>query len=105
MWNVAVAGCIGAVAGFYFGQRMHGDGEVGKPLRDNRAAAQQQAPPPGSEVVYKVPVGSAPVKGDPEAKVTIVEFSDFQCPVCGRAIPALNQVESRYGTGIRFALE
>src|SRR5438874_1024346 len=105
MWNVAVAVCIGAVAGFYFGQRMHADGEVGKPLRDNRAAAQQQAPPPGSEVVYKVPVGSAPVKGDAEAKVTIVEFSDFQCPFCGRAIPALKQVESRYGKDIRFAFK
>src|SRR5438067_8875253 len=84
---------------------MHGDGEVGKPLRDNRAAAQPRAPTPGSEVVYKVPVGSAPVKGDPEAKVTIVEFSDFQCPFCGRAIPALKQVESRYGKDIRFAFK
>ncbi|HWE24059.1 MAG TPA: thioredoxin domain-containing protein, partial [Myxococcales bacterium] len=105
MWNVAVAVCIGAVAGFYFGQRMHEGGEVGKPLRDPRTAAQQPALPPGSDIVYKVALGSAPVKGDPEAKVTIVEFSDFQCPFCGRAIPVLKQVESRYGKDVRIAFK
>jgi protein-disulfide isomerase len=105
MWNVAVAVCIGAVAGFYFGQRMHDGGEVGKPLRDNRPPPQQAAMPPGSDVVYKVTLGSSPVKGDPEAKVTIVEFSDFQCPFCARAIPVLKQVESRYGKDVRVAFK
>jgi len=60
MWNVAVAASIGAVAGFYFGQRMHDGGEAGKPLRDNRPSAQQAALPPGAEVVYKVALGSSP---------------------------------------------
>jgi protein-disulfide isomerase len=105
LWNVAVAVCIGAVAGFYFGQRMHEGGEVGKPLRDNRPSPQQAVLPPGADVVYKVTLGSAPVKGDPEAKVTIVEFSDFQCPFCGRAIPVLKQVESKYGKDVRLAFK
>src|SRR5438309_1584055 len=106
MWNLAVAVCIGAVAGFYFGQRMHDGGEVAKPLREAaKPAAQQAALPPGAEIVYKVAVGTSPVKGDPEAKVTIVEFSDFQCPYCGRAIPVLKQVESRYGKDVRVAFK
>ncbi|MDI6720978.1 MAG: thioredoxin domain-containing protein [Candidatus Aenigmarchaeota archaeon] len=32
-----------------------------------------------------VEVGDAPVKGNPKAKVTIIEFSDFSCPFCGAA--------------------
>src|SRR5438309_400549 len=106
MWNLAVAVCLGAVAGFYFGQRMHDGGEVAKPLREAaKPAAQRATLPPGAEIVHKVAVGTSPVKGDPEAKVTIVEFSDFQCPYCGRAIPVLKQVESRYGKDVRVAFK
>ena len=34
-------------------------------------------------------IDGAPVRGAPMATVTIVEFSDFQCPFCGRAHPVL----------------
>jgi len=41
-------------------------------------------------------------KGAPDAKVTIVEFSDFECPACRAAEPSLRQVLSVYGSDIRF---
>ena len=105
-WNVAVAACVSGAIGYFVGVQMHSGGSVGTPLRaENRAAAQQPPLPPGSEVVYKVPVGPAPVKGDPEAKVIIVEFSDFECPFCGRAIEVVKQVESRYGKDVRLAFK
>src|SRR6266852_1746020 len=105
-WNVAVAACVSGAVGYFVGVQMHSGGSVGTPLRaENRAAAQQLPLPPGSEVVYKVPVGPAPVKGDPEAKVIIVEFSDFECPFCGRAIEVVKQVESRYGKDVRLAFK
>lgn len=39
------------------------------------------------------------VKGSPDAKVTIHEFSDFQCPHCKRASEVLNKVFAKYGGG------
>ena len=33
--------------------------------------------------------------------ITIVEFSDFQCPFCSRVIPTLKQVEEKYGDKVR----
>jgi len=43
-----------------------------------------------------------PSKGDPDAPVTIVEFSDFQCPYCRALKPTLEQVEENYGDEVRF---
>jgi len=39
-----------------------------------------------------IDVNQAPVKGAPMAKVSIVEFSDFECPHCGSAHPVLARV-------------
>jgi protein-disulfide isomerase len=45
---------------------------------------------------------TGPAKGPATAPVTIVEFSDFQCPFCGRLIPTLEQVKQKYGDKVRI---
>ncbi len=42
-----------------------------------------------------------PTQGPANAPVTIVEFSDFQCPFCSRLIPTLEQVKAKYGDKVR----
>jgi len=44
----------------------------------------------------------APAMGPKDAKVTLVEFSDFQCPFCGRFYPTLKQVEQKYADKVRI---
>jgi protein-disulfide isomerase len=53
---------------------------------------------------YRVAVetGNAPARGNPKAPVTIVEFSDFQCPYCVRARPTVKKVREEYGDKVRF---
>ncbi|HDY88264.1 MAG TPA: hypothetical protein ENH82_09155 [bacterium] len=46
--------------------------------------------------VYKLPLASSKIRGNPNAPVTIVEFSDFQCPYCSRLQPTLKQVLEAY---------
>lgn len=48
------------------------------------------------KTVYKVDIGSSPIKGDMNAPVTIVEFTDFQCPYCIKEIPKLTQIMSEF---------
>jgi len=53
----------------------------------------------------RIPVAidpASPSRGPAEAAVTIVEFSDFQCPYCGRVEPTLKQLKDLYPGMIRF---
>ncbi len=40
--------------------------------------------------------------GNPQAPLTVVEFGDFQCPVCGRVESVVQEIRQKYGTQIRF---
>jgi protein-disulfide isomerase len=62
--------------------------------------AQQGAPGKPHRVAVS---GSIPVRGPKNAKVTVVIFSDFQCPFCGRVEPALKEVADTYPKDVRFA--
>ncbi len=77
--------------------------------KENRAAAPKDAP--GDEevedtkTVFKVPVGTSPVRGGPNALVTIVEFADYQCPFCGKAEDTMKALREKYGDALRFVFK
>jgi predicted DsbA family dithiol-disulfide isomerase len=43
-----------------------------------------------------------PSKGPANAPVTIIEFSDFECPFCSRALPVIEEVMARYPEEVRL---
>ncbi|MCB0328836.1 MAG: thioredoxin domain-containing protein [Bdellovibrionales bacterium] len=52
-----------------------------------------------------IPVGTSPVKGPKDATVTIIEFSDFECPYCSRANETMEQVMKEYKGKVRVAFK
>jgi protein-disulfide isomerase len=46
--------------------------------------------------------GASPARGPAKAAVTIVEFSDFECPFCRDVQPALKQIIETYGQNVRL---
>ena len=48
------------------------------------------------------PVGASPVRGPADALVTVVEFSDFECPFCRQAEPTLHKLLERYPRDMRL---
>jgi len=42
------------------------------------------------------------VRGDTDARVTLVEYGDFQCPYCGDAYPVVQGLRETFGDRLRF---
>jgi protein-disulfide isomerase len=75
--------------------------------RENRARApkpqaQEEEEPEDTQTVFRIPVGKSPVLGNPNALVTLVEFSDYQCPFCARVEPTLKALVGKYGDKLRI---
>ncbi len=87
------------------GQRP-GPGFYDKACKANLAAAPAAVVP--AAAVAPTQVGAIdlrpddPVRGNPRAPVTIVLFSDFQCPFCARVGPTLDEVQRTYGDRVRI---
>jgi protein-disulfide isomerase len=43
-----------------------------------------------------------PTQGSADAPVTLVEYSDFQCPFCAQVVPTLKRVQQTYGDKVRI---
>ncbi|MCC6215827.1 MAG: thioredoxin domain-containing protein [Polyangiaceae bacterium] len=68
------------------------------------AAAQPDKPqaPPEDTTVWAVPVfKDDPVKGPADALVTVVIWSDFQCPFCKKVEPTIAELVKTYGNDLR----
>lgn len=59
-------------------------------------------PPPEPAPVTITVTDQDHVTGSADAKVTIVEWSDFQCPFCGSFHPTMKQAVAAYGDKVRF---
>ncbi len=52
--------------------------------------------------VVPIDIGASPVRGPADAKVKIVEFSDFECPFCRRAIVPLEKLRAHYNVLLSY---
>ncbi len=50
----------------------------------------------------KIAIDGDPVRGPSNARLTIVEFSDFQCPYCAKATAEVKQILDKYPKDVRF---
>lgn len=72
---------------------------------DNPAPAQQMPPPEDYTRIYEIPQAQSYVRGNQNAKVTIVSFTDFQCPFCARFHEPILEVLKAYPSDVKYVLK
>ena len=79
----------------------------GKALSVIRASLKKFAaePPPVLEQPVKLSIEGDPVRGPANAPVTLVEFSDFQCPFCAHAVSEVGQILKKYPKDVRLVFK
>lgn len=71
-------------------------------LRKKWTITLNLAPPP---FVSELDDGASPVRGSANPLVTIVEFSDFECPFCNQVQSTLKQIIDQYGNDVRLVFK
>ena len=60
--------------------------------------------PSGFVATAAAPITSSDwVEGNPKAKVTVIEYGDFECPACGAYFPVMQQLFAAYSSTVLFA--
>src|SRR3954451_12033525 len=103
---------IVAVVGGYFGGRIL---RRPSPEGEQPTVAQHAAPTPAAPAapmrpmvgneVYKVEVGKAPITGARQPKVTLIEFSDFECPFCSRMTDTVHRLLKEFPNDLAVAFK
>lgn len=61
--------------------------------------------PPPDTTAKEIPLGNSFSEGPDDAAVTLVEFSDLQCPYCARLAPVLDSVRRAYPNDVRLVFK
>ncbi len=107
--SVIIALLVGGVVGFAVGSMFNkgtGSSAPSVVAAPSGGAARPAGPGPAAETtVFKVPLEESPAKGPATALVTMVEFSDYQCPFCSRAHETVKQLQDQYGDKLRVVMK
>jgi protein-disulfide isomerase len=105
---------IGGSFGYLILEKLSGDAHIEQLTKRlatletaqlERVQLPQRAVPPAQRRMTGVSIEGAPVRGPEQAPITIVEFSDFQCPFCSRVHPTLQKLLAAYPDSVRLVFK
>jgi protein-disulfide isomerase len=100
-----LAFAIGLLVGYAFWGRNASQNSVSAVNSEEASANDQAVAPQGTQQIKRYPVSmdDDPILGSENAPITIIEFSDFQCPYCEKwEKEVYGKLLQDYGDKIRF---
>lgn len=94
-------GVDGTPTFFINGQKLSGT----QTMQGLESAFAGQAASNKGPAASNLDLSHSPFRGPAEAPITIVEFSDFECPFCARAVPGLQELLRQYPTEIKWVFK
>lgn len=91
---IVLSGILVAVALYFSG---FSAAPVAVGTGENQPVVAQQPEPAGSTDAVRPVTSEDHIKGNPDAPIKIVEYSDFECPFCKRFHDTMNEVMDKYG--------
>ena len=105
---------VGGSFGYLISEKLSGNARIAE-LTERLATLEtaqpvqvqlpQRAVPAAQRRVTDVSIDGAPVRGPEDAPITIIEFSDFQCPFCSRVHPTLQRLLAAYPDSVRLVFK
>lgn len=88
---------------FSLGSDSGSSGQVARNSAPARAPAPTPSPSPTREAGDPPPVTAEDhIRGNPNAQITMIEYSDFECPFCKRFHPTMLAVLEKYPNDVRW---
>ncbi len=72
---------------------------------DNKKNDKPKRKPSDPNYVHNIPQGDSYIKGNPNAKVTITEFFDFQWPYCARSVSLIDDILKKYPDDVKVVFK
>lgn len=95
---IIIAGAMISAA-FVYSRKANLTGSVSQALPTSNEEPVLEEDP---NKVYEVNADDDPFIGPKDAKVTLIEFSDFECPFCKRAVPVVKELAQTYNNQIKI---
>jgi protein-disulfide isomerase len=103
---LTVAGCLQKYPGCGIGKQLSSviakGAQANIPADELMAFMSQHVTGPFCAKPKMLDVSKAPSQGNPKAPITLVEFADFRCSHCKKAVPTVHQAVVRMGSKVRL---
>jgi len=93
--DTSKGGCRRSLSGLRYVARLVEQGYTDSEVSEALAKRYRDTTPKA------IDVSAAPMKGNPSAKVTLVEFADYECPHCKRLQPVLRQILDEFHNDVK----